>query len=123
MSVCRYNGIYYPMLKRMQSTLDDNNFRKYIEDHFINPDEVYNVFYSGGSNSSTVTPEVTTIPYSSRTGKIETAGETAQKFYATSSRYDKMKVSFRNRIVEVRKTNERFTLYTITPSNSRPLVR
>ena len=100
MSVCRYNGIYYPMLKRLQNTLDDTSFRKYIEDHFINPEEIYNIFYSGGSNSSTVTPIVETIPYSSRTGKVETTGETTQKFYTTSSRYDKMKLSFRNRIVE-----------------------
>lgn len=100
MSVCRYNGIYYPMLKRLQNTLDDTSFRKYVEDHFINPEEIYNIFYSGGSNSSTVTPIVETIPYSSRTGKVETAGETTQKFYTTSSRYDKMKLSFRNRIVE-----------------------
>jgi hypothetical protein len=56
MSVCKYDGIYFPMLFRVKQTLSDEEFKKFVEDNFSNAQEVLYIFSSDGSSASVTTP-------------------------------------------------------------------
>ena len=88
---CSYSSIYYPLL-RSQLLTDPNGFKNFINDHFINPDEVYRMFVSGVNTNSTPTPTFEIQAVSSRMG-IQFPQEVVspQQYYIGNARqYNRM---------------------------------
>lgn len=88
---CNYSSIYYPLL-RNQLLTDPNGFKDFINNHFINPDEVYRTFVSGVNTNSTPTPVFNIQAVSSRIG-VEFPQEVTspQQYYIGNARqYNRM---------------------------------
>lgn len=97
---CNYSSKYYPLLRSLYD-LNQDNFYKFIEENFIDPDVAKNMILSRIDPSPTqITPaEVEQI--SSRTGiRINTESDNSQEFYiGHDDQYTQMKKSFIEHIV------------------------
>lgn len=102
---CGYSSIYYPVLKSLLrgDSPDLNAFKVFVNDHFINPDEVFNMFASGVYTDSTPTPVSEPKKVSSRLGiELPPEGSSPQQYYIGNSRqYNKMIDDTAKRIISM----------------------
>lgn len=91
---CGYSSAYYPLLKNLLrgDSPDLNAFKVFINEHFTNPDEVFNMFVSGVYTDSAPTPVSEPKKISSRLGiELPPEGSSPQQYYIDNSRqYNKM---------------------------------
>ena len=91
---CGYSSAYYPLLKNLLrgDSPDLNAFKVFINEHFTNPDEVFNMFVSGVYTDSAPTPVSEPKKISSRLGiELPPEGYSPKQYYIDNSRqYNKM---------------------------------
>ena len=81
---CGYSSAYYPLLKNLLrgDSPDLNAFKVFINEHFTNPDEVFNMFVSGVYTDSAPTPVSEPKKISSRLGiELPPEGSSPQQYY------------------------------------------
>lgn len=120
---CGYSSKYYPLI--MKEYLKDTSttkeeFKKFVESFFLDPNSVYRLFDSGVDPNSTQTPVFEVQQISSRNGvKVKTDSELAQEYYVVEDKqYNKMKDDFVKKIISL----SVFDLSTETFVNPNQLV-
>ena len=102
---CGYSSAYYPLLKNLLrgDSPDLNAFKVFINEHFTNPDEVFNMFVSGVYTDSAPTPVSEPKKISSRLGiELPPEGSSPQQYYIDNSRqYNKMIDDTAKRIISM----------------------
>lgn len=103
---CGYSNKYYPLLTGIFSrdvSETKEEFRKFVEDTFLDPDSVYRKFMSGVDLNSTQTPIFKVKQVSSRTGmEVKTDSDSAQQYYVGEARqYNKMANDFTKTIISL----------------------
>lgn len=120
---CGYSNKYYPLLigifsRDVSETKEE--FRKFVENTFLDPDSVYRTFMSGVDLNSTQTPVFEPKQVSSRTGiEVKTDSNSAQQYYVGEARqYNKMANDFAKTIISL----SVFNLETETFVNPNQIV-
>ena len=103
---CGYSNKYYPLLMGIFSkdvSETKQEFKKFVNDTFLDPDSVYRKFMSGVDLSSTQTPIFEPKQISSRTGiEVKTDSNSAQQYYIGEARqYNKMANDFAKTIISL----------------------
>lgn len=103
---CGYSNKYYPLLRGIfTNDLSETKeeFKKFIEDTFLDPNLVYRMFMSGVDFNSTQTPVHELKQISSRTGiEVKTDSNSAQQYYIGEARqYNRMANDFAKTIISL----------------------
>lgn len=103
---CGYSNKYYPLLIGIFSrdvSETKQEFKKFVDNTFLDPDSVYRKFMSGVDLSSTQTPVFEPKQVSSRTGiEVKTDSNSAQQYYVGEARqYNKMANDFAKTIISL----------------------
>ena len=103
---CGYSDKYYPLLRGIFTndvSETKEEFKKFIEDTFLDPNLVYRMFMSGVDLNSTQTPVHELKQVSSRTGiEVKTDSNSAQQYYIGEAReYNKMANDFAKTIISL----------------------
>lgn len=103
---CGNSSKYFPLLmgvfaKDVSETKE--NFKKFVENTFLDPDSIYRMFMSGVDRNATPTPQHEIEQVSSRTGlKVNTNSDVSQQYYiADATEYNKMKTDFTKTMISL----------------------
>lgn len=101
---CRNSNKYYPLL--MSKFIEDNteskqNFIDFVNNFFLDADEVLGEFLGGEDITPPITPKFKIIQVDGRTNKEVIDNQTAREYYVRNRDYNQMMHTFKKRILKL----------------------